>query len=187
MRTKLWQVGIVLLILAANTARGQEDAYIPKDVLSSWAYLIGQWDIDGNVGPDAMEGNAEFRWADGKFCYVGEQTWKIGEQRKVVKLMLLGGWDDSKQATVEHGFSSLGTAGSTELELAKEDEDISRGKFEATRGPAAHFEGTIEMQRRRPDEFQLTTKVDGQVVHSLRYRRIKPDAETPSPEPGDGQ
>jgi hypothetical protein len=186
MRTNLWQASVVLLILSANTVRGQEAANIPKNVLSSWSYLIGQWDVDGSIRSDQVEGSAQFRWADGKYCYTGEQVWKIGEDGRVVKLMLLGGWDESKNATVEHGFTSLGTAGSSELAPPEEEAEVSRGRFEVTRGPDAQFTGTIELERRGPDEFQLTTRVDGQVVHSLRYRRTKPAA-TPSPGPDDGQ
>ena len=149
----------------------QNEAGVPPAVVESWSYLIGNWDAEGRIGSTGVKGSASFEWADGKHCYIGRQVWKIGKNGRSSRLTLIGGWDAANNETVEQGFSSSGSAAKVHYRSPAEKANVIEGSIDGASGPDARWSGTIKLKRNGPNEFQLTTTVDGEIVHALRYVR----------------
>ncbi len=171
MRFTSLPVWISILAIATVTL-AQPPASVPREVADSWSHLIGHWKIEGHVGDTPITGSATFRWTEGKFCYLGEQTWQLGDTGRSIHLALIGGWDAGQQRTVEQGFSSSGSAATVRYRAPTQDGKLIAGEAEGTNGPNAPWSGTIKLEHNGPREFQLTTTIDGQLVHSLKYTRI---------------
>ena len=109
MRMLLRSMTFLLLVILARLSFGQTDEHVPAEVMESWSYLIGNWKIEGRVGSAMVSGSASFEWTDEKYCYVGRQVWKVGDEGRTIRLTLIGGWNAAENETVEQGFSSSGT------------------------------------------------------------------------------
>lgn len=180
MKTVL-QFSIVLLLLSFPGTRSyaQTDA-VPPEVLESWSFLIGDWEIDGEVGEVAVKGTARFDWAEGKHCYFGRQVWQVGQNGGIVQLTQIGGWDAAEHATVEQGFSSAGSAATVHYSPATAAGQGISGTINGVDSPGARWSGQVAVKRTGRDVFLLTTTVDGELVHSLTYVRKQM---TGSPQP----
>jgi hypothetical protein len=143
---------------------------VPPAVVESWTYLIGRWDIEGYVGALGVTGSATFEWAADGHCYLGKQVWRVGPNGRVVHLALLGGWDPAENETVEHGFSSGGDAATVCYRAPKEGTIVLEGRI-AGNGRDARYAGDVKLERIDNDEFRLTTTIDGELLHSLKYIR----------------
>jgi hypothetical protein len=165
----------VLLASLPGLSSAQEPAGIPRDVKTAWSYLIGDWDVEGRIGSTPVKGTATFEWADGTHCYIGRQVWNVGENERAVYLTLIGGWNDAAQETVEQGFDSSGSAATVHYRVVGEKVAAIEGSIEGSVIGNGNWSGQIQVARTRPDEFQMTTTVDGEVVHSLKYKRTKVD------------
>jgi hypothetical protein len=141
--------------------------------VAQWSYSIGDWEVEGRVGSTPVIGSAKFEWADGKHCYIGRQRWNFGESNRAVHLTLIGGWDDAAMETVEQGFSSSGGSAMVRYRVASEKDGTIEGNIEGAEAGGARWSGEIKVERKEPDEFEITTRVDGQIVHSLKYVRTK--------------
>jgi hypothetical protein len=169
-----------MLAFATDSSSAQESQGVPRDVLTSWSYTIGDWEVAGRVGSTPVKGSATFEWAQGRHCYTGRQRWKIGESDREVHLTLIGGWDDAAQETVEQGFSSSGSAATVHYRVTTEKGGTIEGTIDGSENGGARWSGEIQVERKGPDEFQITTTVDGKIVHSLKYVRTKGDGGTRS-------
>jgi hypothetical protein len=164
---------VLMLLFAAQLSSAQESQNVPRDVLAAWSYTIGDWDVEGRVGSTPVKGSATFEWADGRHCYTGRQKWTIGESSRAVYLTLIGGWNDAAQETVEQGFDSSGSAATVHYRVAPEKGGTIEGTIDGSEKGGARWLGEIRVDRKGPDEFQMTTRVDGEIVHSLKYVRAK--------------
>lgn len=162
---------LLLMLIPTARTRAQSPATIPPEVTTTWSYLIGDWDVEGRVGSRPVTGTATFEWAEGKHCYLGRQTWEIGDDGRTIQLVLIGGWDAAGGETVERGFSTFGDTATVRYRSADETGDVLKGRVDAVNGPDARWSGTIKIERRSADEFQLATTRGGEVVHSLRYSK----------------
>jgi hypothetical protein len=171
MKAMLHTLLFLILILPASQSKAQNDAGVPPAVVESWTYLIGSWDIDGHVGSTPVKGTARFEWADGKHSYFGQQVWKVGENENTIYLAQIGGWDAAEQATVEQGFSSVGSAATVHYRPPAAKGDTIEGSIAGLGRPDAHVTGDLKLERISSDEFRLTTTIDGELVHSLTYSR----------------
>lgn len=162
---------VFLLTIPAILSCAQDDSGVPPAVVESWSHLIGDWNVEGRVRSSAVTGSASFEWVDGKHCYAGRQVWTIGENGRSVQLAVLGGWDAAENATVEQGFSSAGDSATVHYRPPAEEANAIEGSIDGVSGPDARWAGTVKLERNGPNEFQLTTKIDGKVVHSLKYVR----------------
>ena len=149
----------------------QTKSVIPPNVLKCWSYLVGHWDLEGQVGSSKVSGTAQFEWAEGKHCYIGRQVWQIGENRERIYLTLIGGWDATKKHTVEQGFDSSGSAATVRYDSPNESNDTFEGRIDGTGGQVPAWSGAVTLDRSGENEFRLTTTIDGKVVHSLKYVR----------------
>jgi hypothetical protein len=163
----------VVVALSSNLSHAQERPPIPPDVIDSWSYLIGNWTVEGEAGQAAIQGTASFEWAAGKSCYFGKQVWQVGGSGRSIDLALIGGWDAAAKETVERGFSSAGVTATVHYRATEEGSNVIVGTIEGVNGPDERWSGTIKIERHGPDEFLLTTTVDGEVVHELKYVRDK--------------
>ena len=166
-------ISFLLLAIPAAQSMAQNDPGIPPAFVESWSYLIGNWEVDGRIGSTPVTGSASFEWADGKHCYLGRQVWKVGKNGRSVHLTLIGGWDAAANVTVEQGFSSSGGTATVHYRPSAEKTSAIEGSIDGADGSGAPWSGTIKLERNGPDEFELTTTVDGEVVHSLKYVRKK--------------
>jgi len=164
---------VLLLVGLANLANAQQQDGVPSAVVESWSYLIGDWQISGRVGSASLTGSATFEWVEGKHCYLGRQDWRVGDAGRLVRLTLLGGWNAAEKATVEQGFSSSGDAATVYYQPAAPGGNVIEGDIDGASGPDARWSGTVQLERKGPDEFQLTTTIEGEVRHSLKYTRKK--------------
>jgi hypothetical protein len=101
--------------------------------------------------------------------------WKFGKSDRAVHLTLIGGWNDAAMETVEQGFSSSGGSAVVRYRVAAEKEGTIEGNIDGAEAGGARWSGEIEVERKGPNEFQMTTTVDGEIVHSLKYVRKKRD------------
>jgi len=173
MRIVLQLLGVLMLLLSANNSIAQQSVAIPSAVVESWSYLIGNWTVEGTAGQATIQGTASFEWAANKGCYIGKQIWHIGESGRTVYLELIGGWDAAANETIEQGFSSAGRAATVHYQSPGQEASVIEGRIDGVTGPGSTFAGTVKMERMGPDEFQLTSMVDGRLVHSLKYVRDK--------------
>jgi hypothetical protein len=180
MRRAMQSICVLMLVSATHLSSAQEPQSVPRDVLAVWSYSIGDWDVDGRIGSTPVHGSATFEWANGRHCYTGRQTWKIGESDRAVHLTLIGGWNDAAQETVEQGFASSGSSATVHYRVAAEKGGTIEGDIEGSEAGGARWSGEIQVERKGSDEFQLTTTVDGEIVHSLKYVRTKGDSGTRS-------
>lgn len=162
----------LLLVVPTRSTSGQNAAGVPPAVVESWSQLIGNWIVEGRVGTTPVKGTAKFEWAEGNYCYLGQQRWQLGEDGRSIQLALIGGWDAAENITVERGFSSGGGAASVSYQLSSDDPSVSEGSVEGVAGPNGRWSGSVRLERHGRDEFQLTTMIDGEVRHSLKYLRI---------------
>jgi len=169
-------LSVLLLVIPANMASAQDVTGVPPAVVASWSQLIGEWKVAGQVGSSSVTGSACFEWADGRHCYLGRQVWKIGDSGRNVHLALVGGWDAAEKATVEQGFSSAGGAATVRYQPPTEDANVIEGSIDGVSGPNARWAGTVKLEHNGPSEFQLTTKVNGETVHSLGFTRKQADS-----------
>jgi hypothetical protein len=95
-------------------------------------------------------------------------------------LTLIGGWNDAAQETVEQGFDSSGSAATVHYRVATEKGGAIEGNIDGSEKGGARWSGEIQVERKGPDEFQMTTTVDREIVHSLKYVRTKGDGSTRS-------
>lgn len=173
MRSSLLTVTVLLLVISASLASAQQNSSVPDSVVDSWSYLIGDWTVEGHAGTQSIKGTASFEWAADKSCYFGKQVWQVGPSGRTAHLALLGGWDAAAHQTVEQGFSSFGSVATLRYAPPAEGEDSIEGTIEGADAPGAPFSGTVKYQLSGPDEFQLSTTINGQPVHSLKYVRNK--------------
>jgi len=173
MRLLLRTLGVLLLVNPANLSSSQDNVGVPPAVVDSWSYLIGDWNVEGRVGEATVNGTASFEWAANKSCYFGKQAWSINERGRKVELALIGGWDAVANETIEQGFSSSGRAATVHYQAPAEGANVIEGRTDGVTGLGARWFGTIKLERTGPDEFQLTSTIDGKVVHSLKYVRNK--------------
>jgi hypothetical protein len=171
---------VLMLASATDLASAQERKGVPPDVLAVWSYSIGDWDVKGRIGSAPVKGSATFEWADGKHCYIGRQVWTVGENRNSVHFTLIGGWDAAANETVEQGFSSSGSAGTVRYRPSAGTTNVIEGNIDGSESSGARRLGDIKVEHKGPDEFQVTTTVDGEIVHSLKYVRTTGDGGTPS-------
>jgi hypothetical protein len=180
---------VMLLLVCLSTAYAEDLAGIPPDVARGWSQIIGKWRVEGSVGTRPITGSAVFEWADGNPCYFGRQVWRIGDEGRTIHLALIGGWDEATNETIEQGFSSSGDSATVRYSsrVSGDKNAVVEGNIVGVNGPDRRWTGTVQRNHRGPDEFTLTTTIDGEVVHALKYVRVieavesnpKP-AETPS-------
>jgi hypothetical protein len=175
---------ILTFATATDVCRAQESQGVPQDVLALWKYSIGDWDVEGRVGSTPVEGSASFEWAEGRHCYTGRQVWNVGENRRSVHLTIIGGWDAVAQQTVEQGFDSSGSAATVHYRPSAESANVIEGTIDGSESSGERWSGNIKVERNGPAEFHVTTTVDGQIVHSLKYVRTKGDGGTRSESAG---
>jgi len=174
-RTTLQVVTLIVLFVVARVSSAQTGTAVPPAVVDSWSYLIGDWNVEGRVGSTPVNGSATFDLAEGKYCYVGRQVWRIGENGRSLHLSLIGGWDSAANETIEQGFSSSGDAATVHYRQPAERANVIEGRIDGVSGPGQRWAGTIKLQRNGPDEFLLTTTIDDEIVHSLKYVRKQGD------------
>jgi hypothetical protein len=107
-------------------------------------------------------------------------VWNVGENRRAVHLTLIGGWDAVAEETVEQGFDSSGSAATVHYRPSAKSANVIEGRIDGSEAAGARWSGDAKVEHRGPDEFQVTTTVDGQIVHSLNYVRTKGDGRTRS-------
>jgi hypothetical protein len=173
MRYAMHSICVVMLVSAGGMARAQEPKGAPQSVLEFWSRLIGDWDVEGRIGSTPVQGSASFEWAEGRHCYVGRQMWRVGEPGGSVQLTLIGGWDAAAGETVEQGFDSSGSAATVRYRPAVDATNVVEGKINGSEASGARWSGEIKVERQGADEFQLTTTVDGEILHSIKYVRTK--------------
>jgi hypothetical protein len=180
MKTMLLSIATILLPVFVNTAQAQSPTGIPPEVVESWSAIIGNWKVEGRVGSTEIMGSASFEWAADKHCYVGQEVWRAGDEGRIVRLALIGGWDGATNETVEQGFSSAGSSATVRYSSSWPSEMAGgvKGKIEGTSGPDRRWSGTVVRSLRGPNEFTLTSTIDGDVVHALTYVRV--DKELPA-------
>jgi hypothetical protein len=171
-----------LALVFLNEARAEGPATIPPEVVESWSTIIGNWSIEGQVGTVAVTGSASFEWAADKHCYVGQQVWHVGPEGRVVHLGLIGGWDAAMNETVEQGFSSASDSATVRYSTRGPSEVAGglKGNVAGNTGSGRRWSGTIEREQHGPNEFTLTSTVDGDVVHSFRYVRVEREGRSDS-------
>ena len=169
------RTSLLLLLVVANMASAQEGSSVPAEVLRSWGYLVGDWEIDGQVGDREVIGQATFEWADGKHCYLGRQVWEVGADERIIKLTLIGGWDAENKEAVEQGFSTTGGSATVRYQPASTVRDVRQvqGTTKGYELRGGQWNGDVKIQRKGADEYSLTTTVDGKELHRLTYRRVK--------------
>lgn len=172
MKRVLCSLSLLLACLPASLAAAQELA-VPPEVVESWSYLIGSWEIQGHLRDAEVQGTARFDWAEGKFCYIGRQEWNLGDDGRTIHLAQIVGWDIAENATVEQGFSSSGDAATVRYRPPEKGTDVIKGSVAGVSGRGDRWAADIKIERLRPDEFRLTTTIDGKEVHSLQYVRKK--------------
>jgi hypothetical protein len=182
MRTLVTSIATMLVLIFLNAARAEGPATIPPEAVESWSAIIGNWKIDGRVGTVPVTGSASFEWAADKHCYFGQQVWHVGSEGGEVHLGLIGGWDAATNETVEQGFSSAGDSATVRYSTRAPSElaGALKGKVAGNTGPGRLWSGTIEREQHGPNEFTLTSKVEGDVVHSLKFVRVDQEARSDS-------
>lgn len=173
MKAVLPTIAVLLLAVPPGPAIAQEPRRVPPEAIESWSFLIGDWDVTGRIRSTPVKGTAAFEWGDAKHCYIGRQKWTIGDSGRVVHLTLIGGWNAAEDATVEQGFSSSGDAATVYYRPSAEKPNLLEGRIEGVNGPDARWTGTVKYERQGPNEFQLTSTINGEIAHSLRYVRQK--------------
>ncbi len=173
MKQAISLLAISLLLTVASLLPAQEPRGIPQHVVDDWAYFIGQWQVDGQVGGARVVGTATFKWSKGRQSYIGEQVWKIGPRENVVHLSLLGGWDASRNQTIEQGFDSSGGRGTTRYEIQSGDEfpATKSGTVDGHSPRGGAWSGDTSIKRIGPNQFELTTTIDGDRLHMLTFRK----------------
>ena len=174
MKTMLLSIATILLPIFLNVARAQGPTAIPPEAVESWSAIIGNWEIEGRVRSVPLTGSATFEWAADKHCYLGQQVWHVGSEARVVHLELIGGWDAATNETVEQGFSSAGSSATVRYSSGGPSDVAGgvKGEIEGTSGPDRRWSGTVVRAQRGPNEFTITTTIDGDVVHALKYVRV---------------
>ena len=171
MKVKLQVIVILFAVFATNLASAQDEAVIPAEVLESWSALIGDWTVEGTIGSQSVTGSARFEWAEGRHCYFGKQTWEIDGDGRTIHLTQIAGWNPNKRETIEQGFSSIGGAATVRYKAPAKEREAIEGTVEGVSGADIRWSGTIKIERKGADEFGLTSIIDGDVVHSLKYVR----------------
>jgi hypothetical protein len=136
---------------------------------------MGDWALEGRVGTTPVTGTATFKWADGRHCYIGRQTWKVGENGRRVHLTLIGEWDAATGETVEQGFDSSGSAATVRYRPPVKTTNVIDGRIDGSDTSGARWSGEIKVEHQGVDVFQVTTTVEGDIVHSIKYVRAKGD------------
>jgi hypothetical protein len=174
MKTMLLSIATMLLLIFFRSAQAEDPQTIPLKVVESWSAIIGNWTVEGQAGSAAITGSASFEWAADKHCYVGREAWHVGNDGRVVQLTLIGGWDAATNETVEQGFSSAGSSAMLRYPSGGPSEKAGgvTGKIEGTSGPDRRWSGTVARVQRGPNEFTITTTIDGDVVHTLKFVRV---------------
>lgn len=173
MKSILHAITILLLASAANLACAQSEATVSPKVIDSWLALIGNWKVEGTIGPRSVTGSASFEWANGKFCVIGKQDWEIAGSGRTVHLAQIVGWDPGHNEIIEQGFSSVNGAATVHYRAPTKGSNVMEGTIDGVSGPDNQWSGTVKIERKGADEFQLTSTIDGDVVHSLKYVRKK--------------
>jgi hypothetical protein len=166
---------VLMLMSAAGLVSAQQTQAAPQSVLEFWSRSIGRWLVEGRVGATPVKGTATFEWTDGQHCYIGRQTWKVGENGRSVHLTLIGGWDATTRETVEQGFSSSGSAATVHFRPPVETTNVIDGRIDGSEASGARWSGEIKVEHKGAGVFQVTTAVEGEIVHSITYVRTKGD------------
>lgn len=163
---------VVSVLFVVNGLTAQEiQSNVPQRVHKSWAYLIGTWDVTGQVGSQAITGTANFSWSKGQHSYIGQQTWRLGDDARTIHLSLLGGWDPASALTIEQGFSTMGNAATVRYSAPTDEKSDIDGTIEGVTGPEQTWSGTVTLTRKSDNEFELKTVIRGETAHSLKYVR----------------
>jgi hypothetical protein len=178
MRYAMQTISVLMLVSATGLVSAPETKAAPQSLLAFWSRSIGDWDVEGRVGSTPMRGSASFEWADGRHCYIGRQTWKVGENERSVQLTLVGGWDAATNEIVEQGFSSSGSAATVHYRRPVETTNVIEGRIDGSEASGARWSGEIKVEHIGADQFQVTTTVAGEIIHSIKYVRTKNDAGT---------
>jgi hypothetical protein len=173
MRFAMQSICVVMFMSATGFVSAQVTKAAPPSVLQFWTRSIGDWVVEGQVGATPVKGTAMFEWADGRHCYVGRQTWKVGENGRSIHLTVIGGWDAAAGEIVEQGFDSSGGAATVHFRPPVKTTNVIDGKIGGSDASGARWSGEINVEHQGTDEFQVTTIVEGEVVHSLKYVRTK--------------
>jgi hypothetical protein len=168
-----FSLAISFLFVLQGIAAQEIQTNIPEQVQKSWAYLIGTWDITGQVGPQEVTGTANFSWSEGKHSYLGRQTWHLGSDARTIHLSLLGGWDPARAVTIEQGFSTMGNAAMVRYRAPTDEKADIEGTIEGVTGPERTWSGSVTIARKGNNEFELNTVIRGETTHSLKYVRRK--------------
>jgi hypothetical protein len=166
----VFAIALILPMLAAQS-NAPIDSSIPPAVIERWESLIGDWEIQGQIRTTPIMGTASFEWAPGKHCYVEREAWRIGEDGRHLHLTALGGWDAAEQTWIKFGFSTSGESATVRYPLAADDAKPLEGTIDGVDRAGGRWAGQTKLERKSRDEFQLTTTIDGQLVHSLTYVR----------------
>lgn len=173
-RMKLALSLVISLLFVVNGITAQEiQSDVPERVHNSWAYLIGTWDVTGQVGSQAVTGTANFSWSEGQHSYLGRQTWRLGQDARTIHLSLLGGWDPARALTIEQGFSTMGNAATVRYSAPSDEKSEIEGTIDGVTGPEQTWSGRVALTRKSDNEFELSTVIRGKTTHSLRYVRRK--------------
>ena len=164
---------VLLLFVLVKVTSAEAGSSVPQGVVDSWSYLIGNWDVSGEVGSTSVKGKAAFEWGAGKSCYLGKQVWQLGPDEIEVQLALIGGWDAAASQVVEYGFASSGESGAVHYVTPPQNEfgRLIEGRIDGVNEKGERWNGDVTVDRTGPNEFRLTTTIDGEVVHSLKYVR----------------
>ena len=171
MNVCLYRSVTLLVISAAGISIAQETPAVPPEALETWTRLIGHWTVDGSVGPQSVTGEAHVKWATGKHCYLGEQNWQIEGTDHPLHLTQIAGWNAKTRETIEQGFSSLGDTATVQYRTPAAQSKTVEGTIHGVSQAGAEWSGTIRLEHQGPDQFNLSTIVDGTTIHALKYVR----------------
>lgn len=97
------------LLVAASLVMGQADdgSPLPEEIAKMYECQMGTWKIEGSVGEDTATARWSCRWARGKHCYfITCSADSVDEEGVVHKMAAIGGYDSTKQQTIEKIFWS---------------------------------------------------------------------------------
>ncbi len=157
----------VLFLFGVSYGGEPQQGGVPNDVVEQLEYMVGTWNVTGNLSDEEFTGTASYRWtaSRGKRKCCLTTNWMIkrgGEPHPGTSLI---GWNAAKKCLVECGFNAAGGCSMMiyTIKSAKE----WRGEF-AEVHDGEEIKGKGVLIKKGPTEFvyegETTTGETGRLV-----------------------
>jgi hypothetical protein len=150
---RLNMLSVAALVMASSMVVGQTPkAEIPKEVLKSFEFYIGEWTGEWKKGDATGTMTMSVKWAPGNHCTIAH--YEFTSPDGVLHGLLVSGWNPEKKRVVDTAYESNGSAGEDQWTITSTT--VEDGVSKGIKPDGTVNTGKCRIEKKGPDEYTYT-------------------------------